>query len=141
MLLNVWCKVITICKLPQQRDIKMAHWSSKNETHDLPFSSHQQFLDIDYGLSLGEYCRSVTFPSLFLKRPVDPPTPRWNILRYLTTSIIMWSNKEFEVGVFDPLEYWHLPPEFWSKRTMLRYHSKANSSLSFQLCTSKKQIP
>jgi len=32
-----------MCKLPQQSNIKMADWSAKNETHDLPFSPRRRF--------------------------------------------------------------------------------------------------
>ena len=71
-------------------------------------------------------------------RPVDSPTPRWNILRYLppTTRGLTKNSKNFQAPlsqvrhqiVSDPLEYWHLTPVICSRHIILLlcylpYHS------------------
>ena len=82
------------------------------------------------------------------KRPVDSPTPRWNILRYLPaiTRALTKNSKNFQAPlrqvrhhiVSDPLEYWHLTPVIWSRDVILltygiMTYSKPNSSPSFEL--------
>ena len=90
------------------------------------------------------------------KRPVDSPTPRWNILRYLptTTRGLTRNSKNFQAPlrqvrhqtVSDPLEYWHLTPVIWSRHIILltngiMTYSKPNSSPSFDLRTKKGGVP
>ena len=93
---------------------------------------------------------------LAFKRPVDSPTSRWNITRYLptTTRGLTKNSKNFQAPlrqvrphiVSDPLEYWHLTPVFWSGHIMLltngiMSYSKPNGSHSFGLRTKKGLTP
>ena len=73
---NCLCKVIMIVKLPHQSCIKMVDWSAENETYDLPFST-----------CFGYWPHNIFWGVVAFQRPVDSPTPRWNILRYLPTTM------------------------------------------------------
>ena len=81
-----------------------------------------------------------------LKRTVDSPSPRWNILRYLATTTrgLTKISKNFQRILSqvryhilsDSLEYWHLRPEIFIRKyyvAYLKYHApfKPSSSPSF----------
>ena len=140
---NGYYEVIMIWKPPQQSDImKMADWSAKN-------LRHITYLIIpidDFGCRPQIICIRGEGQYLVLKRPVDSPTPKWIVSRYLptTTRGLTNNSNNFEPLFLryhirsDPLEYSHLTPEFWSKHiTLLGWvivpDSKSNSSPSFGL--------